>query len=310
MAHPDPPAAKQQPTPQLHPPELGPLRADLNHLNNPADKIDLSSPEATARSFVWAINNGDIAQARLCVLDAAPLEELHPLKNTLSDFSKYSIALIGDLHSYSFADDAIVTLWLNVISSIRITENFGSSSERFQLRRVNGNWLIQPQQNEKAFRGRKPFQQDFLVNLAVHMTDGKALQAGWALGQCQSNLKQIGLGVLMYVQDHDGKYPNHATWEKQLAPYLRNSEIFHCPADKVGATSYSFNTALDDGTFDIQNPQGLILAYEGQDRKFEFRHSVEAENLTVVLFADGHIKSFTEKAAEAALKDGAVRWTP
>src|SRR5688500_3211019 len=41
---------------------------------------------------------------------------------------------------------------------------------------------------------------------------------------CQSNLKQIGLGVMQYVQDYDERYP---AWARSLNNPLGNSsEIF------------------------------------------------------------------------------------
>jgi prepilin-type N-terminal cleavage/methylation domain-containing protein/prepilin-type processing-associated H-X9-DG protein len=54
---------------------------------------------------------------------------------------------------------------------------------------------------------------------------------------CLSNLKQIGLGVMMYAQDYDEKY-NFAytinptvTWPNLLMPYIKNADLFTCPSD-------------------------------------------------------------------------------
>ena len=58
---------------------------------------------------------------------------------------------------------------------------------------------------------------------------------------CQSNLKQIGLGIQMYVQDNDDKFPRGgnpdfaategAGWAETLAPYLKNTQIYQCPSE-------------------------------------------------------------------------------
>lgn len=74
---------------------------------------------------------------------------------------------------------------------------------------------------------------------------------------CASNLRQIGLGVMMYAQDSDGRYPrggdptdiNTDAWQGAfngefaadakalkplplvLQPYLKNSQIWRCPSD-------------------------------------------------------------------------------
>jgi prepilin-type processing-associated H-X9-DG protein/prepilin-type N-terminal cleavage/methylation domain-containing protein len=58
---------------------------------------------------------------------------------------------------------------------------------------------------------------------------------------CLSNLKQIGMGVMMYAQDHDEKMPyNYAyTWpgQKELyywqdlcRPYVKNEAVYSCPS--------------------------------------------------------------------------------
>lgn len=64
---------------------------------------------------------------------------------------------------------------------------------------------------------------------------------------CQSNLKQLGLGILQYAQDYDEKYPSSAmgysipgtglyrqqTWDTVTQPYLKSSQIIVCPSDTL-----------------------------------------------------------------------------
>lgn len=70
---------------------------------------------------------------------------------------------------------------------------------------------------------------------------------------CLSNMKQVGLGLLMYVQDYDENYPradywdsrpplnpaasgtfaarvNHYKWPAWVLPYTKNVNIFRCPS--------------------------------------------------------------------------------
>lgn len=81
---------------------------------------------------------------------------------------------------------------------------------------------------------------------------------------CQSNLRQIGMGVMMYVQDHDDRLPmqflsnpvsvaagpppggwvdnyNAAShrwwWQNMIYPYVKSLQVFVCPS-----TPYRFNT--------------------------------------------------------------------
>ena len=82
---------------------------------------------------------------------------------------------------------------------------------------------------------------------------------------CQSNLKQIGLGILQYSQDYDEKYPmanshvvaatpqNPGGWADASQPYLKSTQIFQCPSettspssdpDNVGYCDYFYNAML------------------------------------------------------------------
>jgi prepilin-type N-terminal cleavage/methylation domain-containing protein/prepilin-type processing-associated H-X9-DG protein len=56
---------------------------------------------------------------------------------------------------------------------------------------------------------------------------------------CQSNLRQLGLGLMQYVQDYDeamplayrGAYPGDARWMDLIQPYVQSNQIFNCPSD-------------------------------------------------------------------------------
>jgi prepilin-type N-terminal cleavage/methylation domain-containing protein len=68
---------------------------------------------------------------------------------------------------------------------------------------------------------------------------------------CMSNMKQIGIGVMMYTQDYDEHVPacyannggdsNH-TFAYYIEPYTKNSQIYRCPSDSsTHASSYGYN---------------------------------------------------------------------
>lgn len=64
---------------------------------------------------------------------------------------------------------------------------------------------------------------------------------------CQSNLKQIGLGILQYAQDFDEFTPGTSTvvdatctrsWPSVIFPYVKSQQIFVCPSgNDVGVLS-------------------------------------------------------------------------
>ncbi len=71
---------------------------------------------------------------------------------------------------------------------------------------------------------------------------------------CQSNLKQMGLGILQYTQDNDETMPyeryaqqsgnsptttgveDPVTWPAKVDPYLKSKQLFRCPSSVRGPT--------------------------------------------------------------------------
>src|SRR6478609_7479917 len=60
---------------------------------------------------------------------------------------------------------------------------------------------------------------------------------------CQSNLKQIGLGVMQYAQDYDEILPRSRLyktdtawipWQSGIQPYVKSAQIFRCPSNVAG----------------------------------------------------------------------------
>jgi prepilin-type N-terminal cleavage/methylation domain-containing protein/prepilin-type processing-associated H-X9-DG protein len=66
---------------------------------------------------------------------------------------------------------------------------------------------------------------------------------------CQSNLKQMMLGVMQYTQDYDEKFPMgynlrsgefYYGWMQVVQPYLKSTQIFQCPSDSATAVPTLF----------------------------------------------------------------------
>jgi prepilin-type N-terminal cleavage/methylation domain-containing protein/prepilin-type processing-associated H-X9-DG protein len=61
---------------------------------------------------------------------------------------------------------------------------------------------------------------------------------------CQSNMKQIGLGLLQYVQDYDEKMPprfvilpqGNLNLQSMLQPYVKSYQLFRCPSNPQNNT--------------------------------------------------------------------------
>lgn len=71
---------------------------------------------------------------------------------------------------------------------------------------------------------------------------------------CQSNLKQIGLGIAQYTQDYDNKFlpeqnSDNKTFVTMLQPYVKSTQIFICPSAPKQTLSAETSGSLQDGTW-------------------------------------------------------------
>ncbi len=83
---------------------------------------------------------------------------------------------------------------------------------------------------------------------------------------CQSNLKQIGLGIMQYTQDYDEKLPRsrtsditlpngtlqaNAPWMIVVQPYVKSFQLFKCPS----------NTSTANGGFQQRSGNSVPNSY-------------------------------------------------
>jgi len=80
---------------------------------------------------------------------------------------------------------------------------------------------------------------------------GRAREAA-RTAQCVNNLRQIGLGMHMYIDEHAFQFPpmlftDGRAWYKALESYIDDPDVFHCPNyqyhdyDKHSYFSYGYN---------------------------------------------------------------------
>jgi len=65
---------------------------------------------------------------------------------------------------------------------------------------------------------------------------------------CLSNLKQIGLGWMMYAQDYDERTPRYNNWMNALQPYVKSGQVFVCPSAENTSVRGKSGTAGCDPT--------------------------------------------------------------
>lgn len=119
--------------------------------------------------------------------------------------------------------------------------------------------------------------------------------------QCQTNLKQIALGMAQYIQDYDEKFPIAKGWTDNLQPYIKSEAIFNCPALPKGQKyGYAYNSKLATKWLgNLADISKVVSIYEtselgrgafGMGGNPAFRHEGGAN----YAFADGHIKWFSK----------------
>ena len=79
---------------------------------------------------------------------------------------------------------------------------------------------------------------------------------------CLSNVKQISLALMMYAEDYDESYPvvDHTVgydWWDPLQPYVKNVELFRCPAYKAKPTDPATDYVLN-GLFAHGSPMSIF----------------------------------------------------
>ena len=130
---------------------------------------------------------------------------------------------------------------------------------------------------------------------------------------CLSNLRQIGLGLQLYVQENNNRMPNMRgslvdtnlpvmplpAPELVLSNCIGNVRVFECPSDKAGiftetGSSYFWNSVLNGQDADHLTILSLDLGATHTPVMFdkESFHAARGPKKGVnYLYADGHIKN-------------------
>jgi len=150
----------------------------------------------------------------------------------------------------------------------------------------------------------------FLVSSAPAQSPGQALiiatleQQRFKAMQLQDmgNLKQIGLALTQYAQDHDERFPNAAHWIDTLSPYLKDKTVFFDPF-QPGARRYGYalnRNCSGKSLAAFAYPAETVFVFDstlGTRNASDTGQSLRANQLlraklsgSNYLFVDGHVK--------------------
>lgn len=107
------------------------------------------------------------------------------------------------------------------------------------------------------------------------MAVGLALTCEEERRLAESSLKQIGLGLIQYAQDNDEHYPPTEGINDALYPYLKTRDVF-----QVGSHRFVYQLPGGTSLAKIDSPAETVQG------------TIDLPCARVVLFVDGHVKSF------------------
>ena len=131
---------------------------------------------------------------------------------------------------------------------------------------------------------------------------------------CQSNLKQLGLGMTQYAQDYDEQLPRGVTqttagspykgrgWASVVYPYIKSDQVYVCPSESKPAAigtrlqvSYAYNGAI---------PYGGVAGWTGVPHLAGFTATTKTVLLCEVMNA-GYYSGSDDDNASASVSPGA-----
>ena len=103
---------------------------------------------------------------------------------------------------------------------------------------------------------------------------------------CQSNMKQLGLGMLQYAQDNDERVVPYISflsntqslsWPDLIYPYVKSEQLFRCPSDSTEESKYSYPRP------DTSNQWGSYVCNAmGPNSICNYNGTVRAPNLAAI----------------------------
>jgi len=260
---------------------------------------DLSTPEATVRSFRAALNRADLKGAVAFVEGGRPGNAATWIEEMMHQ-QGYRYAC-SDLHVKVEGDVAVV----RVTTSLRSTTRggraiIGGKVEEMRLRREGGDWRIVPEEKTEKNAAGYGALQTYAMMLARDEPAAARRRAA-DMRADQAHVRALAKALGRVVRDHgDAFVLTGDSFRAALRPYLVDEEIFRCPAEGGREMAYAFNGRLHGlARSAFRDPAGIVMIYHGRDGQLEFCHGV-----ATVAFVDGSVRQLHPHEARS------LRWAP
>jgi len=115
--------------------------------------------------------------------------------------------------------------------------------------------------------------------------------------QCTHQLRQIGVAIIMYMNDHKGKCPPDL--ETLKTKYISPKQLV-CPASH-GKDSYVYRGADLNDKANSDMISNMIFVYDKAENHVK-SHNGQGRQVRMVLFMDGHVEWQSEERFQASVK--------
>jgi len=311
------------------------LSAPVVHAQLPAEApaaapakaaVDTSTPEATVKSFLEALNAGDVARMADCVNDANRRDTTLLLKRMEQRRLSKSRITSTDIEvaAQSIRQAVAIVTYRN--------EFIDNTNKPFRHNGTDILKLIQmgrPEAPQWLLRGSDPRDAHFAAevgDIQQEITSVVHPNNDGLTGRCSQRMMLVGWVVRGQIgKEFNGTFaiakkaaaspagPEGKTaWsslKRAVAAYDTPQTLsfyqhsLHCAADgnNPDNESYAFNENLENAELDkLKVPANTVLIYEGKGGKLDFRHDGRA----AVCFADGRVELISEEQAKTLL------WAP
>ncbi|PQV62716.1 prepilin-type processing-associated H-X9-DG domain-containing protein [Abditibacterium utsteinense] len=265
-------------------------------INEP--RVPLSRDEA-ARQFAQLLELVD--------LRSRPATQNEPKAAMMSSFSRKSERELGE--SIGALLTKMAAQWKQPQQAVRVQSETDSTAivtldeqakpvtRPFLLLREGDSWDVDVFETYALWNGLQGSAKTVVLATLISTANRDRERARRA--SCQSNLKQIALGIAQYTQDYDEKLPPAKPWIDVLQPYVRSEQLFRCPAlTDTRGYGYAYNSELSQKPLaGFSASWKMVSIYETSDLKRNayglgenpaFRHEGGAN----YAFVDGHVKWF------------------
>lgn len=116
---------------------------------------------------------------------------------------------------------------------------------------------------------------------------------------CLSNVKQLATATLIYIEDHDQRFPLE-NWADATQTYRKKDDMLHCPENEGrGGYGYAMNTAVVGKAYNFDMDWTVLF----------FETEVQARNLIMNLPGRSDDKHAGQYSA-VSYCNGAARYVP